>query len=200
MSLEIGYNVFNEGLFPVKTDEDEITFICGRCDVTYAWYDKIFDGNYKDNLDNTCEVIVFNPKFDGHYMRDPNAPSYYLHMVYRPFKDFKKKVKRAIDDTVINHNETMIYLQHRIAEIRQEISDYRDLQIKSATSAAFDGYQKLIEDRASDLVEEQDTLKGFDEDDYDFIHAKGVQQMLDNIEKHLAKGEVVTAYYSDQLK
>lgn len=197
MGLEIGYKVFDKKLFPIKIDDNEQNFVCGRCDVTHSWYNRAFDANYSDDNDKFVEVVVFNPEYDGHYSYYDNNDEYCMRMHYVPFKDFEKKVKYAIDEAFKNHADYIAEVKDLAHEKFVAIDEYRNLQLKAKTTAAFDGYQKLIEEAASCLAEYTNALKTYDEDDYEYTHAKIIKEMLENIKKHLDNGEVVIAYYSD---
>ena len=195
MGLEIGFNLHkkvNDKLVNHKLQDDDSTWTCGRCDVTYAWE----LGCSYDYQTNTSTEAVFNKEFDN-YEEEHN--DYKVVYKYLPFEDFKTHVMEAVNDTF---NDIALSKQNsykRIQKLENEIATYQNLQLKSETDCVFDKFQEKIEDDKREIEENEEFINSLETDDYDYTHAVKVKQMVEDIEKYLKEGYIVTTFFSFQL-
>lgn len=191
MGMEIGYNVWDKNIEAVTLPKDEIDFVCGRCDATYAWFNKRLD---EDTPEGTYNEITFNSTMDMAYVKDKYGTK--IHLRYVPFADFKDRVMETLNRIYKEHKDDLLNARKEIAKAKEKIKTYQALQQAAQTGAAFDGFQEVIKEQEDQIDYYEDYLSTADEDDYDYSHALLVEEMLFNIAKRLDAGEIVSAYCS----
>lgn len=196
MGLEIGYNVWkkkkNKLVKHKLTEEQDFrTWVCGRCDVTYAWeYGCSWDYQNKKSVE-----AVFNKEFDG-YALDTLDPEYSRTLKYVDFEDFKNHIMQVVNEEYDIWKKGKESAFKRISELEKQIKEYQELQLRTTTDVVFDKFQEKIDDCREYIAEDQRYIDIECEDDYDYTHAKAVEEMLKDIEKYLKKGFVITTFFS----
>lgn len=196
MGLEIGYNIWkNKDGKLIKhnltEEEDDLTWVCGRCDVTYAWE---YGCSYDFNTHTSIEA-VFNKEFDN-YSLDTSDPEYTRILKYVDFNDFKEHVMGIVNEEYEMQSKAIASTAKRIEKLKNQIKEYQELQLKATTDFIFDKFQQKIEDCRDEIEEEQAYLDHDFEEDYDYSHAKAVEAMLDNIDKYLKQGFIISTFFS----
>lgn len=197
MGLEVGFDVWDKKdgklvKHELSEEEHDKTWVCGRCDVTYAW-------DYGTSTDYEGRVftsVVFDKEFDGYTEKDPKYESTRV-LKYIPFDEFKAHIMESVDEEIKNLTHAKHAAWVRIAEMKSQIKEYQELQLKSTTDFVFDKFQEKIEEARSNIKEDQDYIDTVEEEDYDYTHAIAVRDMLGDMEKYIKEGLVVTTFFSD---
>lgn len=196
MGLDIGYKVWDNKDGKLVThqltkEEDDNSWVCGRCDVTYSWeYGCSFDWENKKDFE-----AVFNKEFDN-YPLPTLDPDYSVTLKYIDFNDFKEHVMNAVEEAYTQHDECLLSAKKRINKLKDHIKEYQELQLKSTTDFVFDKFQERIDDYRDQIETEEQYIESEAEDDYNYNHAKAVENMLKNIEQYLKDGFVVSTFFS----
>lgn len=194
MGLEIGFNVWkNEDGKLVKYDlsegEQDRTWVCGRCDVTNAWE----YGQSTDFAKDRFIEPVFNEEFDK-YLVDTEDSDYKVILNYVDFHKFKEHIMQAIDEAYHTIAESVTRAKTYIVELNEQIKEYQELQLRSTTDFVFDKFQEKVEDCRKLITEEQQYIDDSAKENH--YQIKAVENMLNDIEKYLKQGLVVTTYFS----
>ena len=102
----------------------------------------------------------------------------------------------AVNDTF---NDIALSKQNsykRIQKLEKEIATYQNLQMKSETDFVFDKFQEKIDDDKREIEENEEFINSLEIDDYDYTHAVTVKHMVEDIEKYLKEGYIVTTFFS----
>lgn len=203
MGLDIGFRVWDktpEGrLVEHKLSEADYwnSGSCGRCEMNYAW-------NYgcKDDYEKKIySSPVFSKEFDGYSQTEDDSVgnSWTNKYVYVDFEDFRKVINAKIEQVEKEHSDWSLRLLREQANMKHEIKEYRDLQLKctEANAYAFDRFQEEINKLKEAIAYSEETYRNLDEEDYDYSKALACKRMLELMEKFIKEGYVVTTYYSD---
>ncbi len=203
MGLDIGFRVWDktpEGrLVEHKLSETDYwnSGSCGRCEMNYAW-------NYGCTDDYEKKIYsspVFSKEFDGYSQTEDDSVgnSWTNKYVYVDFEDFRKVINAKIEQVEKEHSDWSLRLLREQANMKHEIKEYRDLQLKctEANAYAFDRFQEEINKLKEAIAYSEETYRNLDEEDYDYSKALACKRMLELMEKFIKEGYVVTTYYSD---
>ena len=94
------------------------------------------------------------------------------------------------------HAESLLSAKKRISKLKEEIKEYQELQLRATTDLVFDKFQEKINDCKEQIEYDEEYLDTEADDDYDYSHAKAVENMIKHIEQYLKDGFVVSTFFS----
>jgi hypothetical protein len=191
MGQEIGFHLYKKADFAesgklVDAESLETPIVCGRTEATCFW-----GALFRFSTEKTV-VPVFQKELDG--FEDEQA-KYEL----ADFEDFKTRVVSAVRSEYDSCYEEKRDAYKKIKDSRAEIDELRELQRKCTedNSYAFDRWEKRIQDLKELIADQEDYVRTYDDEDYNYTHAKHVEELLCSMEKYLKEGEyLVVPYYS----
>lgn len=197
MGLDIGFHLYEKEaydkekkLVEVKDDNWEERWMCGRCDVTNAWGDSF---QFYHALTITP---VFQKELDGH---EEKLEEFVEEYKLVSFNEFKHNILLAVEDTYRDNQQAKLDILRDIDRMKEKVKDLRELQ-KTCTADeefAFDKWGKEIEDKEESIAEQTDYYNHYDEEDYDYSHAKRMEELLDTLEEYLKEDKYyIIPYFS----
>lgn len=196
MGLDIGYDVWDnkDGKLikhNLSKEEEDNTWVCGRCEVTYAWeYGCSFGWDTRKDT-----RAVFNKEFDN-YPLPTRDPDYSVTLKYIDFNDFKEHIMNVVEEEYKEHAESLLLAKKRISKLKEEIKEYQELQLRATTDLVFDKFQEKIDNCKEQIEYDEQYLDTEADDDYNYSHAKAVENMIKHIEQYLKDGFVVSTFFS----
>lgn len=190
MGQDIGFNLYEKKPFDengllvlAKKDGVEIDagWVSGRTESTCSW------GNLFEFGDSEEIVPVFQKELDGKSRGD----DYHEVFKFCKFDYFKDEVMGAIDKDLAEATEQKRAISKRILAAKSEIEELRELQ-KSCTeeqSYAFDRWNGEISDKKEAIASSEEYLASYDAEDYEYLHAIAVKELLTEMEKYVEEGE-----------
>lgn len=187
MGLDIGYHLYKKQPVDERSEFTEFegfepSWVCGRCEVNYSWGELFKHSDSKETTPVFQEGLADKRFVEGDYVED-------FELV--KFEDFKRIVQNEIDHTFEQGREEKKSLLESIRRKEEQKKELRNLQ-KSCTEDeefAFEKWGDEIRDLDSDIAELKDCLDSYDDEDYDWTHARAVQNLLNEMEKKLEEDE-----------
>lgn len=196
MGLDIGYTLYEkepfnkEGKFVRAKDDSYDRWACGRCEVNNSWGDL-----FKFDREKTT-VPVFQKELDGKIQQLEEYRDEYKLYTYDEFKDYVlEAVQKVYEDSVKVKKD----ICHRIKKNKDSIKELRDLQ-KSCTEDeqyAFEKWGEEIDRLKEDIEEDENYYDTFDDEDYDFTHAKRIEELVRKMGEDLEEDKYyIIPYFS----
>ncbi len=198
MGLDIGYTLYEKEPFDkegklVRAKEDEFDdsrWACGRCEVNNSWGD-LFHFDREKTI-----VPVFQKELAD---KVQNLEEYSEEYKLYTYDEFKKHVLEAVQEVYENSLEIKRDICHRIKKNKESIKELRDLQ-KSCTEDeqyAFEKWGEEIDSLKEDIDEDENYFDTFDEEDYDFTHAKRIEELVRKMGEDLEEDKYyIIPYFS----
>lgn len=186
MGLDIGFNLYEKKPFDEKGEfvlPDLTTpWVCGRTNSTNSWGEL-----FKFGRDDS-EVPVFQKELDG---KSRTFDSFTEKYVFTDFENFKSTVMSSVDDDLAECHATKQAMHRRINELREKISELRELQ-KTCTEEngyAFDRWEEHIRGYTENIHNLQEDLTDFEDNDYEYCHAIAVRELLADMERYIKENK-----------
>ncbi len=191
MGQEIGFHLYKKDAFDkdkklVEAEVPEAPCVCGRTEATCFW-----GALFRFSSDKTV-VPVFQRELDG--FEDD-----YARYELADFEEFKARVDEAVKYEYSVCYEEKQEAYRKIKDMRDEIDELRESQRKCTAdnSYAFDRWEKRIQELKESIVIQEDYVRSYEDEDYNYTHAKHVEDLLSAMEKHLKENKyLVVPYYS----
>ncbi len=198
MGLDIGYTLYEKEPFDkegklvraIIDQFDDSRWACGRCEVNDSWGD-LFHFDREKTI-----VPVFQKELAD---KVQNLEEYSEEYRLYTFDEFKKHVLEAVQEVYENSLEIKRDICHRIKKNKDSIKELRDLQ-KSCTEDeqyAFEKWGEEIDSLKEDIDEDENYFDTFDEEDYDFTHAKRIEELVRKMGEDLEEDKYyIIPYFS----
>lgn len=197
MSLDIGFKLYEKKPFDEKGElvavdfkpasEKETDWVCGRTDATNSW------GSLFSFKEGEGTVPVFQKPLDGKEDECGNKCK------FADFADFKDTVSAAIKSDRDEVRELHRSYFKEIAARKDEIAELRELQkgCSAENEYAFDRWTDKIKELKSEIRSYEEEIKSLYDDDYTWLHAESVENLLNTMESLIEKDEYyVVPYFS----
>lgn len=197
MGLDLGYNLYEKKPFDtenklveVKTDDYDERWMCGRCAVNYSWGD-LFEFNHEKTI-----VPVFQKSLDG---KAQKLEEYEEDYKFYSFDEFKRHILEAVQRVYSDALAAKSDARKRIKEREEQIKELRELQkdCSAEQEYAFNRWADEIDELKAANIEDKKYIESYEEDDYDYWHAKRIEELVRLMEEDLKEDKYyVIPYYS----
>lgn len=185
MGQEIGFDLYEKApfdkdrtLIAVKNLGDY--YVCGRTDSTNSWGDLF-------KFEHTSEdTPVFQEGLIGKEYRSVDD-DFVRHYVACDFDEFKQHVMTSVTDDFDACDKDKRALLTSINNLKKSNGELRELQ-KTCTeeqSYAFDRWEEEIHENKQSIAELTEAYAEYDDDDYVYLHAKWVKELLEDMERYI---------------
>lgn len=199
MGLDIGYTLYKKEPFDkenklVDADlpEDSIydRWSCGRCEVNDSW------GELFKFEDTKTVVPVFQKGLADKVQKLEEYSDEYKLV---DFAEFKRIVFEAVQQVYEDAAKAKSDIWKRINKRKKEIEELRDLQKDCSEDQeyAFNRWTEEINDLKEANESDEEYWDTYDEEDYDYAHAKKLEKLIRQMEEDLKEDKYyVIPYFS----